>query len=212
MLELLDLAPGLNVLEIGAGTGYNAALMAELVGDQHLVVTLDVLEDVVEQTRRLLARAGYPEIAVLWRDGVQGAAERAPFDRIVATVGRSDLSPRWAEQLATWPAADQQDRPRRMSDHHMMGHGHAACAATDILSDALHPSLESAARMSVGTQLVVLDLAPCRSTPMACGPRGVKVVDLLSPGSGGKDAKLTQDRGEVEPHALADQPVLLELI
>jgi protein-L-isoaspartate(D-aspartate) O-methyltransferase len=80
MLELLDLAPGLNVLEIGAGTGYNAALMAELVGDQRLVVTLDVLQDVVEQTRRLLARAGYLQIAVLWRDGVQGAAERAPFD------------------------------------------------------------------------------------------------------------------------------------
>jgi protein-L-isoaspartate(D-aspartate) O-methyltransferase len=99
MLELLDLEPGLHVLEIGAGTGYNAALMAELVGDQRLVVTLDVLEDVVEQTRRLLAQAGYPQIAVLWRDGVQGAAERAPFDRIVATVGCSDLSPRWVEQL-----------------------------------------------------------------------------------------------------------------
>ncbi len=100
MLELLDLTPGLRVLEVGAGTGYNAALMAELVGDQHLVATLDVLQDVVEQTRRLLARASYPRIAVLWRDGVQGAAERAPFDRIVATVGCSDLSPRWVEQLA----------------------------------------------------------------------------------------------------------------
>ena len=100
MLELLDLTPGLRVLEIGAGTGYNAALMAELVGDQRLVVTVDVLDDVVAQTRRLLARAGYPRIAVLLRDGVQGAPEQAPFDRIVATVGCSDLSPRWAEQLA----------------------------------------------------------------------------------------------------------------
>jgi protein-L-isoaspartate(D-aspartate) O-methyltransferase len=100
MLELLDLTPGLRVLEVGAGTGYNAALLAELVGDQRLVVTVDVHDDVVAQTRRLLARAGYPRIAVLLRDGVEGVPEHAPFDRIVATVGCSDLSPAWAEQLA----------------------------------------------------------------------------------------------------------------
>lgn len=100
MLELLELAPGTKVLEIGAGTGYNAALMAEIVGDQRMVVTVDILGDVVEQTRWLLARAGYPGIAVLLRDGIDGAPERASFDRIVATVGCSDLSPKWVEQLA----------------------------------------------------------------------------------------------------------------
>jgi len=100
MLELLDLSEGLKVLEVGAGTGYNAALLAEVVGDQRLVVTVDVLEDVVVQTRRLLAGAGYPQIQVLLRDGFEGVPEQAPFDRIVATVGCSDLSPHWAEQLA----------------------------------------------------------------------------------------------------------------
>jgi protein-L-isoaspartate O-methyltransferase len=63
--------------------------MAEIVGDQRLVLTVDVLDDVVAQTRWMLARAGYPGIAVLLRDGVEGAPERAPFDRIVATVGCS---------------------------------------------------------------------------------------------------------------------------
>jgi protein-L-isoaspartate(D-aspartate) O-methyltransferase len=72
MLELLDLSTGTKVLEIGAGTGYTAALMAELVGDQRLVVTVDVQDDVVAQTKRLLARAGYPQIQVLVRDGFEG--------------------------------------------------------------------------------------------------------------------------------------------
>lgn len=100
MLELLDLTEGMKVLEVGAGTGYNAALMAEIVGDQHLVVTVDVLQDVVDQTGQLLADAGYPRIQVLLRDGFEGVPDQAPFDRIVATVGCSDLSPRWADQLA----------------------------------------------------------------------------------------------------------------
>jgi protein-L-isoaspartate(D-aspartate) O-methyltransferase len=100
MLELLDLRPGMKVLEVGAGTGYNAALMAEIVGDQRLVVTVDVLEDVVDQTARLLSAAGYPGIRVLQRDGFAGVPADAPFDRIVATVGCSDLSPHWAGQLA----------------------------------------------------------------------------------------------------------------
>src|ERR1039457_2180696 len=60
MAEMLELLDGMTVLEIGAGTGYNAALVAEVVGDQRLVTTVDVQADVVEQTRRLLARAGGP--------------------------------------------------------------------------------------------------------------------------------------------------------
>jgi protein-L-isoaspartate(D-aspartate) O-methyltransferase len=100
MLELLAVAPGHRVLEVGAGTGYNAALLAELLGEQRLVTSVEVEEDMVAQTRRLLAGAGYPGITVLCRDGFDGVAERAPFDRIVATVGCADLSPQWAAQLA----------------------------------------------------------------------------------------------------------------
>lgn len=100
MLEFLGLGEGMRILEVGAGTGYNAALMAEIVGDQRLVVTVDVLENVVDQTRRLLDAAGYPQIQVLLRDGFDGVPEQAPFDRIMATVGCSDLSPNWAGQLA----------------------------------------------------------------------------------------------------------------
>jgi protein-L-isoaspartate(D-aspartate) O-methyltransferase len=100
MLELLALTPGRRVLEVGAGTGYNAALIAELVRDQRLVVTIDLDGRIVEQARRGLGRAGYRDVAVLCRDGFVGVPERAPYDRIVATVSCPDLSPRWIEQVA----------------------------------------------------------------------------------------------------------------
>ncbi len=99
MLEQLDLRPGLRVLEIGAGTGYNAALLAELVGDPRAVVTIDIDHEVVEQARRNLASAGYPEITVLCMDGVLGAPDLAPFDRIELTVASDDIAPAWCEQL-----------------------------------------------------------------------------------------------------------------
>lgn len=101
MLELLRVQSGQKVLEIGAGTGYNAALIAEIVGDPSLVVSVDIQEDVVEQTKKLLQEAGYGEIKVLALDGFFGVPEESPFDRVVATVGLFDVSPHWANQLAT---------------------------------------------------------------------------------------------------------------
>ena len=99
MLEALDLGPGMRVLEIGAGTGYNAALLAEVVGDPRLVTTIDIDPDVVAQTRRLLDRAGYGAVEVVCGDGALGHAASAPFDRVVATVGCSDVSWTWMDQL-----------------------------------------------------------------------------------------------------------------
>lgn len=100
MLEFLDLRPGLRVLEVGAGTGYNAALTSQIVGDEELVTTIDIAPDVAELARRLLAEAGYPRIGVLCSDGAFGHPPGAPFDRIVATVGCTDIAPAWLEQLA----------------------------------------------------------------------------------------------------------------
>ena len=100
MLELLKLQPAMRVLEIGAGSGYNAALMAELVSNPKLITTLDIQEDLVEQIRQQLAAAGYGEINVLHQDGFYGCETDAPYDRVVATVGCSDLSPHWLTQLA----------------------------------------------------------------------------------------------------------------
>lgn len=100
MLQELDLRPRLRVLEIGAGSGYNAALIAELVGDGALVTTIDIDHGLIEPARRRLAAVGHGDVRVVEGDGDAGVAGGAPFDRIVATVGCNDLSPAWFEQLA----------------------------------------------------------------------------------------------------------------
>ena len=99
MLEQLDLRPGQRVLEIGAGTGYNAALMTHLVGPSGAVTTLDLDADLVAQAARNLAAAGYPGVRVVQGDGAYGYSPDAPYDRIILTVGAADVSPAWVEQL-----------------------------------------------------------------------------------------------------------------
>jgi protein-L-isoaspartate(D-aspartate) O-methyltransferase len=99
MLRQLELRPGLRVLEIGAGTGYNAALMAHIVGKQGQVVTIDIDEDIVESARAHLQSAGYGHVQVHCTDGFAGYADAAPYDRIILTVNAADIAPAWREQL-----------------------------------------------------------------------------------------------------------------
>jgi protein-L-isoaspartate(D-aspartate) O-methyltransferase len=99
MLGQLGLAPGQRVLEIGAGTGYNAALLKHIVGDDGSVVTVDLDQDLTDQARAHLAAAGYQDVTVVCGDGAQGYPAKAPFDRVMATVRVSDLAPAWLGQL-----------------------------------------------------------------------------------------------------------------
>lgn len=100
MLDQLGLTPGQRVLEIGAGTGYNAALISHLVSPGGEVVSIDIDLDLVQRARKNLVRAGCPEVIVECVDGAAGFATRGPYDRIIATVGVWDLAPAWLEQLA----------------------------------------------------------------------------------------------------------------
>ncbi len=99
MLQQLDLRPGHRVLEIGAATGYNAALMAQIVGESGHVVTVDIESDVVDDARRHLAGAGFGRIKAICADGGHGYAHDAPYDRIIFTTGAWDITPAWLEQL-----------------------------------------------------------------------------------------------------------------
>jgi protein-L-isoaspartate(D-aspartate) O-methyltransferase len=100
MLDQLGLAPGQRVLEIGAGTGYNAALLKHIVGPEGTVVSIDLDADVAGQARAHLAAAGCPDVTVVSADGAAGFPLLAPYDRVIATVGVSDLAPAWLSQLA----------------------------------------------------------------------------------------------------------------
>ena len=100
MLEQLELSPGHRVLEIGTATGYNAALMAHIVGPSGHVVTIDLDEDLTEGAREHLAAAGFPDVEVICGDGGYGWPAEAPYDRIILTVGSWDIVPAWIEQLA----------------------------------------------------------------------------------------------------------------
>jgi len=99
MLEQLGLRPGHRVLEIGTGSGYNAALMSLITGPRGKVVTVDIDAELVARARSSLAAAGYPKVEVRCADGGYGDPAGAPFDRIMVTAGAWDIAPAWLEQL-----------------------------------------------------------------------------------------------------------------
>ncbi|MFI6687973.1 methyltransferase, FxLD system [Streptomyces sp. NPDC050485] len=102
MAEQLRLEPGMTVVEVGSG-GYNAELLAHLVGERGRVVTVDVDPYVVHRTRRLCAEAGSGRVTAVLGDGGLGAPGHVPatgFDGMMITHNVSDIAPAWREQLA----------------------------------------------------------------------------------------------------------------
>ncbi|WP_406296524.1 methyltransferase domain-containing protein [Embleya sp. NBC_00888] len=97
MLEALDLADKMTVLEIGTGTGYNAALLADRLGDGN-VVSIDVTPDITTPARGRLTAAKYAPLVVTG-DGALGWPNRGPYDRILATCGIHAVPQAWIEQL-----------------------------------------------------------------------------------------------------------------
>lgn len=96
MLEALDIHDGHDVLEIGTGTGYNAALLSHRLGDTH-VFSVDIDADLVDLARHRLDAIGHRPILVA-ADGARGLAEHAPYDRIIATCSVPAIPRAWIEQ------------------------------------------------------------------------------------------------------------------
>jgi protein-L-isoaspartate(D-aspartate) O-methyltransferase len=98
MTDLLKTTPSSRVLEIGTGSGYQAAILAELVRQ---VYSIEIIEPLGELARDNLAALGYRNIELRIGDGYYGWEEQAPFDAIVVTAAASHVPPPLIEQLAS---------------------------------------------------------------------------------------------------------------
>lgn len=99
MLELTQLESDHRVLEVGTGTGYNAALLSRIVGPDGLVVTIELEEDLALTARSRLADQGFGDVHVVTGDGAGGYPPAAPYDRVIVTTGAAMVAPAWVEQL-----------------------------------------------------------------------------------------------------------------
>ncbi|RLG34397.1 protein-L-isoaspartate O-methyltransferase [Methanosarcinales archaeon] len=99
MCDLLDIEPGNRILEVGAGSGYHAAVMAELVGEEGKIYTIERFEGLAATARENLRRAGYTNVEIFVGDGSLGLPEAAPFDRINVTCAAPDIPPPLLDQL-----------------------------------------------------------------------------------------------------------------
>jgi methyltransferase of ATP-grasp peptide maturase system len=96
MLNILDVSPGHNVLEIGTGTGYNAALLCERLGSDK-VTSVDTDPELVQRAGAILTALGYtPTLAA--RDGAEGYPPNAPYDRVIATCSFPRVPDTWLSQ------------------------------------------------------------------------------------------------------------------
>jgi protein-L-isoaspartate(D-aspartate) O-methyltransferase len=96
MTDLLDPRPGHTVLEVGTGSGYQAAVLAELVAR---VYTVEVVEPLGRRAAQALAELGYRNVSARVGDGYEGWPERAPFDSIIVTAAAPEVPPPLLEQL-----------------------------------------------------------------------------------------------------------------
>ncbi|MBA0050228.1 methyltransferase domain-containing protein [Streptomyces sp. AJS327] len=136
-VRTLDLRPGVNVLEIGTGSGYSAALMDHIVGPQGQVTTVDIDPKLTERAQKLYAEHGYRARAVT-ADGLLGHPSQAPYDRILIGTTPPAIPDAWLQQLkpggslisgiriADLPGAyaiahvtvDEHHLPRQVAVHH----------------------------------------------------------------------------------------------
>lgn len=99
MIEELEVGKGQRVMEIGTGTGYNAAILSELVGPKGSVFTVDIEESLVREFNERISEYALKNISVRTSDAYYGWRETSPFDRIIGTVGCTYVSPHWIDQL-----------------------------------------------------------------------------------------------------------------
>ncbi len=97
MTELLNSSPGKKILEIGTGSGYQSAILAETGCDLY---TIEIIEDIAANARKTLEKLGYSNIKYRIGDGYRGWEENAPFEGIIVTAAPADIPDKLIEQLS----------------------------------------------------------------------------------------------------------------
>jgi protein-L-isoaspartate(D-aspartate) O-methyltransferase len=99
MLDLLQLQPGQQVFELGAGSGWNAALMGNLVGPEGHVYSLEIIPALATKAAAVIETGGSPNVHIIAADGGEGYAAGAPYDRAIFTAGTYDLPHHFYAQM-----------------------------------------------------------------------------------------------------------------
>lgn len=99
MAQLLDIQEGDRILEIGCGSGYNAAVLQEITGETGQVFSIERIPELVQLAQEHLKDAGYHQITVTEADGKQGLSDHAPFDRIMVTAQGAQIPPAFVRDL-----------------------------------------------------------------------------------------------------------------
>ena len=97
LLSLLNLKPGHKVLEVGSGSGYVLALLAEMVGEKGHVHGMEVLPELTKKARKSLAE--YKNVQIVSKNGFQGLPDKAPFDRIIISAAVNEIPHALLHQL-----------------------------------------------------------------------------------------------------------------
>ena len=99
MLELLELAAGQKVLDVGTGSGWQAALLAEIAGPQGLIVSIERIKSLSESARQNLSKFNFNNLKLAVGDGSWGYPQESPYDRIIAAASADSIPQAWRDQL-----------------------------------------------------------------------------------------------------------------
>lgn len=99
MTEALELKPGMKVLEVGSGSGYQTAILAQIVGEKGKVYSVERIGELCEYAKKNLAKLGLKNVQAICGDGSRGLPREAPFDRIIVTAAAKKIPEKLVEQL-----------------------------------------------------------------------------------------------------------------